>query len=300
MDEGPEKWDVPLTPEDREEYDVDLIRDLNEDSDPGSENDTDAVNKRPSIIFKIIGLITVIVFAATSLGIWLKVLNLPQIDFLAKSTELAKNPQIQKYQKAVVMIKSSDGQGSGFNVEPSGLIITNAHVVKDAKEIDVSFPEGSTYRGRVLASCPDVDLAVVKINGRNLPKLELELDLTPAVGDEVTIIGNPLGLADIVMKGNVTGEMIPKGWNVPAVMVEGEVRKGNSGSPVLNRNGRVVAVIFATLGSADSDEKGRVTGLAVQVKYLDRVFNTPQSLHRPAFDLRRRPVGSGNHQGFRE
>lgn len=273
MTKEPEDWSDTLTPEIADELDVDLIDELNQ-NDPGIADDE---NKTPEyhspIIFKAIGLLVTVAFIAAIWSNWLWIMSMLPLDFLTKSGELSKDPSIQNLQRAVVMIKVSDRRGSGFNISPDGLIITNEHVIRGSKNLDVSFQDGSFYSGSVVTSYPDVDLAVVKIDGRNLPWLELKMDAKPAAGDEVTIIGNPLGFTDVVMTGFITGDIKLRGWDVPVMMVKGPIKPGSSGSPVLNSNGQVIAVIFGTINSTDTDKKGETMGLAVPTKYLDGFLN---------------------------
>jgi serine protease Do len=261
-----------FAPEVIKELDVDLIHELNENDSGVDEEFGKSRNYRNPIMLKTIGVIVIVAFIIAAWSNWLWIISVLPLEFLTKSGELAKSPSIQNYQRAVVMIKVSNRQGSGFNISPDGLIITNEHVIRGARNVDVNFQDGSFYSGSVLANYPDLDLAVVKIDGRNLPWLKVKLDEKLTTGTEVIIIGNPLGFVDIVMKGYVTGEIRLRGWDEPVVKVEGEVRPGSSGSPVLNRDGQVVAVVFGTINSMVVDKKAGTVGLAVPIKYLDKFF----------------------------
>ena len=273
MTKEPEDWSDTLTPEIADELDVDLINELNQ-NDPGVEDfESDTPKYRTPIIFKAIGLLVTVAFIAAIWSNWLWIMSVLPLDFLTKSGELTKDPSIQNLQRAVVMIKVSDRRGSGFNIAPDGLIITNEHVIRGSRNLDVSFQDGSFYSGSVAASYPELDLAVVKIDGRNLPWLELKTDAKPAAGDEVIIIGNPLGITDVVMTGFITGDIKLKGWNVPVMMVKGPIKPGSSGSPVLNSDGQVIAIVFGTIDYTDADNMVQTMGLAVPSKYLDRFFS---------------------------
>src|SRR4051794_41963133 len=97
--------------------------------------------------------------------------------------------------------------GAGSIVDPSGLIITNRHVVKDAYEIDVTLSDGATFKGQLLGAGSGTDLAILKIDaGRPLPAVELGDSDEVKVGEKVLAIGNPLGLASTVTAGAVSGE----------------------------------------------------------------------------------------------
>jgi serine protease Do len=91
--------------------------------------------------------------------------------------------------------------GAGSIVDPSGLIITNRHVVKDAYEIDVTLSDGATYKGELLGAGSGTDLAILKIDvGRPLPAIEIGNSDDVRVGERVIAIGNPLGLASSVSR----------------------------------------------------------------------------------------------------
>ena len=269
MTKEPEDWTDTLTPEITDELDIDLIHEINQNDSDVEGAESKIPKAHTPIIYKAIGLLVTIAFIAAIWSNWLWIMSVLPLDFLAKSGELTKDPSIQNLQRAVVMIKVLDRRGSGFNIAPDGLIITNEHVIRGSKNLDVSFQDGSFYSGSVIASYPDFDLAVVKINGRNLPWLELKMDAKPAAGEEVIIIGNPLGFADVVMTGFITGDIKLSGWNVPVMMVKGPIKPGSSGSPVLNSDGQVIAVVFGTIDYTEIDNTAQTMGLAVPTKYLD-------------------------------
>ena len=256
-------WDDPITPEDSKELDLELIHELNlKDTEIG----------RNRVVLRVIGLFAAVAFMAAVWSNWFRIINALPLDFLAKSQELAQDPGIQELQQAVVRVEVSGSQGTGFNIDPEGLIVTNEHVVDGAQNAGVTFQDGSYYSGKVLAAYPDIDLAVIEIKGRNLPSLELKPDSAVAADTEVLIIGNPLGFTDIVTKGRVTGGVKLRGWDVPVIMIAGEIRSGSSGSPVLNSEGQVIAVVFGSVASDKAKEQGRRRALAVPVRYLDRFF----------------------------
>ncbi len=281
------KWDDPVNPEDIRELDVELIHELNLKEAELEAAGNEAVEnqaaahpagmRRKSILFRVIGFFVVIAFLAAVWSNWFRIINALPLDFLAQSLELSRDPEIQKLQQAVARIEVSGSRGSGFNIDPEGLIITNEHVVNDAQNAGVTFQDGSYYTGKVLAAYPDIDLAVIKIAGRNLPSLEVKPDSALEKGLEVLIIGNPLGFTDVVTRGEISGSVRVRGWDVPVILISGEIRSGSSGSPVLNSEGQVVAVVF---GSVPSDTEasdagkgeGQRQGLAVPVRYLDRFF----------------------------
>lgn len=237
------------------------------------EDDQDTtIDRRKSIILKIISSAVLLAFIVIIWSEFFGGLKIP-LDFLTKSLELSKNPTIQGYQRAVAMLKNKDRQATGFNIDSNGLIITNAHVIEGTEKVDVSFQDGSFYRGSVLASYPDVDLAVIQIDGRNLPRLELNMNYDPATGDEVMIIGNPQGFVDVVTIGTIAGAKKLQGWNVPVLMIEGHIRRGSSGSPVLNSKGQVIAVIFGTIELTAIDNKEETIGLAVPINNLNNFIN---------------------------
>lgn len=280
MDEKNKHWQVPLTPEQEARLDLDLISELNEkyadmEVEAGTEaeeavqleqDDAKAQGRRGGL--RLVGFVTVTIFLLFSLGNWLQVFTLPSLDFVGRSFELARDPQVKQLQQAVVSIKYPGSRGTGFNIHEAGLIVTNFHVLKGGSTVEVSFSNGETYFGSDWLSFPEIDLAIVNIPGENLPVVELAEKFDLPVGDQVVIIGNPLGFPQIVMEGEIAGQYLLPDWEEEVVLIKGPIHPGSSGSPVFNRSGQVVAIVFATLTRSERDEQGHIMGLAVPVDLL--------------------------------
>jgi S1-C subfamily serine protease len=186
----------------------------------------------------------------------------PDLSFLQQSFRLSQDEQLQEYSKAVVTIKTANASGSGFNIDPQGLIVTNRHVIENAKTISVYFPSGQIFSGHDLLWADDVDLAVFKINGENLPALALASSL-PQTDEQIWAIGAPLGFSWSFTTGQVLSSPTPLS---PLIYLELPVRSGSSGSPVLNNKGEVLAVIFAHLQQEPD------IGLAIPISYLQELL----------------------------
>jgi serine protease Do len=135
------------------------------------------------------------------------------------------------------------GAGSGFIVSPDGVILTNAHVVRDAKEVTVKLQDRREYRARVLGSDPKTDVAVLKIDARNLPVVPIGKSSDLKVGEWVLAIGSPFGLESSVTAGVVSakGRSLDDG-SVPFIQTDVAVNPGNSGGPLFNTRGEVVGI----------------------------------------------------------
>ena len=155
---------------------------------------------------------------------------------------------VKRSSDAVVLIVISDsaGQetalGSGFLISADGEIVTNYHVIKEAHSAIVKLSNGAFFKvSGVLASDADKDLAIVKVNGKNLPFLTLgDIDQLH-VGDHVVAIGSPLGLEGTASDGIVSAlrDVASRKW----IQTTAPVSHGNSGGPLLDMNNHVVGVI---------------------------------------------------------
>mmetsp|Transcript_24345 Transcript_24345/g.72558 ORF Transcript_24345/g.72558 Transcript_24345/m.72558 type:complete len:460 (+) Transcript_24345:3-1382(+) len=144
-----------------------------------------------------------------------------------------------------------EGHGSGFCVEPSGIILTNAHVVQGQERIFVTFPDGLRLEAVVLGADEVIDLAALQVapQGRTLPCIPLGSSDGLRVGDWAIACGNPFGLNNSCTLGIIssldrsTGEA---GWDWmrhPLLQTDAAVNQGNSGGPLLNENGEVIGVV---------------------------------------------------------
>ncbi|WP_051534302.1 S1C family serine protease [Desulfitibacter alkalitolerans] len=266
MDKDTQYWKVALDKNAAEQVDTELVEELNEYYGDEEEADDEKESAFRALVIKLIGLVTACIFILLILANWFKVFSLPPIDFLAKSRELAKNPEFRELRESVVVVNAMGRQGTGFNISPTGVIITNHHVIRDSRIVYVNFIDGDIYHVKEIESFPEIDIAILKVEGENIPIIELETESNPQAGDEILIIGNPLGFTRIINKGQITGTTSLKGWDREVLMIEGAIHKGSSGSPVFNTEGKVVAVVFATLRSALDNDKA--IGLAVPIKHL--------------------------------
>jgi serine protease Do len=135
--------------------------------------------------------------------------------------------------------------GAGSIVDPSGLIITNRHVVKDAYEIDVTLSDGTTFKGQLLGAGSGTDLAILKIDaGRPLPALEIGNSDDVKVGEKVLAIGNPLGLASSVSAGIVSGihRSLTSLPQYEFIQTDASINHGNSGGPLINMKGQMIGI----------------------------------------------------------
>src|SRR3954452_20915150 len=153
---------------------------------------------------------------------------------------------------AVVSIRTSAGSGTGFLIDNTHTIVTNAHVVDTAKHVTVRFgANGTDLDGQILGMDASSDLAVVHIQSGSAPKAAKPLPLADSrsvqVGDTAIAIGNPVGLARPATEGIVAGLgrriQAPNGFEIDqAIQTDAPINPGNSGGPLLDDSGRVIGV----------------------------------------------------------
>ena len=136
------------------------------------------------------------------------------------------------------------GQGSGFIVSADGIILTNAHVVKGAKEVTVKLTDRREFRAKVLGADPKTDVAVLRIDAKNLPVVQLGKVADLRVGEWVLAIGSPFGFENTVTAGVVSakGRSLPDDSAVPFIQTDVPINPGNSGGPLFNARGEVVGI----------------------------------------------------------
>jgi S1-C subfamily serine protease len=162
--------------------------------------------------------------------------------------------------------------GSGFVIDKSGHIVTNFHVVEDAREIEVSFSNQDSVKARLVGQDPSTDLALLKVNvdARALTPLRLGDSDRVRVGDAVVAIGNPLGLERSVTAGIVSALhrplMAPNQFTIDDVIqTDASINSGNSGGPLIGANGQVIGVNTA-IATGNTGARGNIgIGFAVPV-----------------------------------
>jgi len=225
------------------------------------------------LILGATALIVAFVFLFSVTARWLQVLTGPALEFLQESWALADDPVVEETRNAValVYIDSAAGaaggqrRGTGFNIDPGGLVVTNRHLLEDATVVRISIPNRGVFVAKDWEVSPHVDLAVIDIEGEDLPAVPLA-GQPPPPGEELLVIGNPLQYARVANKGLLIDHHENPVRDLPFLVVEAAIYPGSSGSPLFNEHGEVVGVVFATLRSRDPAE---VKGLAVDVRELN-------------------------------
>jgi serine protease Do len=136
------------------------------------------------------------------------------------------------------------GAGSGFIVSPDGYILTNAHVVRNADEVEVKLIDKRKFSAKVIGADDRTDIAVIKITASSLPTVKLGDPSKLRVGEAVAAIGSPFGFENSVTAGIVSakGRSLPSENYVPFIQTDVPINPGNSGGPLFNMRGEVVGV----------------------------------------------------------
>jgi S1-C subfamily serine protease len=180
-------------------------------------------------------------------------------------TSTVSNPNMQ----IIINGKPLEGQstrlGSGFIYDNQGHIITNDHVVGNAKTVDVTFVDGNTYTAKVVGTDPFSDIAVIQItddfSAENVVPLIIANPSSLQIGQQIVAIGNPFGLSDTMTTGIVSqmGRLLPNPdteFSTPnTIQTDAAINPGNSGGPLLNMQGQVVGINTA-INSATGEFSG--------------------------------------------
>ncbi|MGD1853229.1 MAG: HhoA/HhoB/HtrA family serine endopeptidase [Leptolyngbyaceae cyanobacterium] len=163
------------------------------------------------------------------------------------------------------------GQGSGFVVEPDGIIWTNAHVVEGADMVTVTLKDGREFSGEVLGEDPLTDVAVIKVEAQGLPTVNLGNSEQLRPGEWAIAIGNPLGLDNTVTAGIVSAtgrtsaQIRVPDKRVQFIQTDAAINPGNSGGPLLNERGEVIGINTAIIGGAQG------LGFAIPINSAQRL-----------------------------
>ncbi|BDX21910.1 peptidase [Polynucleobacter sp. TUM22923] len=147
--------------------------------------------------------------------------------------------------------ESDRGVGSGFIIDSNGLVLTNAHVVEGANTIYVTLTDKREFKAKLLGMDKRTDVAVLKIDARDLPRLPLGDSSRVRVGEWVLAIGSPFGLENTVTAGIVSAKSRDTGDYLPFIQTDVAVNPGNSGGPLINTAGQVIGInsqIFSRSG----------------------------------------------------
>ena len=164
------------------------------------------------------------------------------------------------------------GQGSGVIISKDGYVLTNNHVVAGARDISVRLEDGRKFKARVVGRDGFTDLAVLKVNGNNLPFAKLGDSDSLRVGDWAIAIGNPLGFGSSVTVGVISAKKrtdLPVGLGQQlkeAIQTDAAINRGNSGGALANINGEVVGINTA-IASTEPGQGNIGIGFAIPINY---------------------------------
>jgi serine protease Do len=165
------------------------------------------------------------------------------------------------------------GQGSGVIVSPDGHVLTNNHVIDGAREVTVTLPDKREFQGKIVGTDPKTDLAVVKIDGKNLPTVPWGDASKLQVGEYVLAVGNPFGLNSTVTLGIVSalgrGRMGITQYE-DFIQTDAAINPGNSGGALVNTKGELVGI-----NTAIFSQNGGYQGVG---------FAVPTSMGQPIYD----------------
>jgi serine protease DegQ len=193
---------------------------------------------------------------------------------------------VRKLEPSIVTVYVGQGLGSGIVYKADGVIVTNQHVVGDAKQVAVGFADGQRVAGEVLATDPVTDLAVVRVSRTGLPAARFETRL-PAVGELAIALGSPLGFANSATAGIVSG----LGRAIPAEGAQGQplvdliqtdaaISPGNSGGALVNGAAAVIGVNEAYIPPASGAVSlGFAIPSATVVSVVDQLLRGGRAQH---------------------
>lgn len=179
------------------------------------------------------------------------------------------------------------GAGTGFIIDPSGIIVTNAHVVEGAQRLTVQLPppDGRTFDATLVGSATNNDLAVLRISGQNLPTVPLGTSASLKIGEWVVAIGNALALPggptvtagvvsalgrDATEPGSTPGQRGPTLFDL--IQTDAAINPGNSGGPLVNMRGEVVGI--NTLGTTEAQGIGFAISIDTAKPIIDQLIQT--------------------------
>ncbi len=188
-----------------------------------------------------------------------------------------------------------EGQGSGFIIDKDGHILTNYHVIADARQIEVTLHNRKKYRATIVGTDRSHDLAVVQIKAPDLIPMVLGDSGNLQVGQKVYAIGNPFGLAGTLTRGivsSIRSVQEPDGMTIDeAIQTDASINPGNSGGPLLNMRGDVIGI--NTMIASNVGQSAGI-GFAIPINTAKAVINdllTLGRVRRPALGVRTIPIG---------
>ena len=184
---------------------------------------------------------------------------------------------VAEVKPSVVAIKADQNVGSGWIIRQDGIIVTNNHVVADAKTITITLDDGRTFPAKAVSSDPLTDLAVVKIDAQNLPAANIGNSDELRVGQQVAAIGNSLGLG-ISMKGGWISRL---GVSIPVsagqtlddlIETDAAINPGNSGGPLVNMAGEVIGITSAKISMVGVEGMGYAISTNTAIPVINQLI----------------------------
>jgi len=190
-----------------------------------------------------------------------------EMDLLKASASADFSGIIEDAIKSVVTIRTDISQGTGFIIDSEGYIVTNYHVMQNARSAGIYTYDGETHQVNLIGYNQKFDIALLKIDGE-YDRLRLADSDDIQIGEKVIAIGNPLGLQFSVSEGIVSAVHRPGINEVEAyIQTDAALNPGNSGGPLINKKGKVIGINNFKIGSGEN------LGFALESNYIEDIIN---------------------------
>ena len=187
------------------------------------------------------------------------------------------------------------GMGSGFVIDGEGHILTNFHVVENARQLEVTTSDKKKYKAQIVGTDPAHDLAVIQIPAKTVPQAQIGDSKNLIVGQKVFAIGNPFGLSGTMTRGiisSIRSVRGPRGFIDEAIQTDAAINPGNSGGPLLNSHGEVIGInsMILTGGAEQSAGIGFAIPINTAKSVLDDLVHLGHARY-PTLGIRTIPIG---------